>query len=283
MRPISKLTRALPVTLLAMVFALIAGQTPVQAASRERVQAFLQVTGFDVALDSIALSAKNAPMMLGMQEDDFGTDWARVAEEVFNKEALRAMALDILEQTLSEEALTHAVEFYASPLGQRLVKVENAAHAEGSAEERDKIGRALVNQWVADGSPRIGYLQRMNHAIDPSGIGVKAVQEIQIRFLMAASNAGVLENEIDEGALRALMAENEAKLRLSLNESALISAAYTYRDISDEDLAAYAEALEQPLMQEVYELLNAVQYEITASRYEILARKLAELKPGQDL
>ncbi len=283
MRPISKLTRALPLITLALIFALIAGQNPAQAAARERVQAFLEVTGFDVALDGIALSAKNAPMMLGMQADEFGTDWARVATQVFDKDILRSTALDILEQTLSEEALAHAAEFYATPLGRRLVAVENASHTAESSEERIPVGRALVNEWVAEGSARIRYLQRMNHAIDPSGIGVKAVQEIQIRFLMAASNAGVLENEIDEGALRALMAENEAKLRLSLNESALISAAYTYRDISDEDMAAYAEALEQPLMQEVYELLNAVQYEITASRFEILAHKLADLQPGQDL
>ena len=37
-------------------------------------------------------------------------------------------AVSILEQTLNDEALNHAVEFYASDLGQRLVEVENASH-----------------------------------------------------------------------------------------------------------------------------------------------------------
>ncbi len=36
-------------------------------------------------------------------------------------------------------------------------------------------------------------------------------------------------------------------------------------------------------MQEVYELLNAVQYEITANRFEELARRLADLTPAQDI
>ena len=267
--------------LFAMLFAFTAIQA--EAAGRERVQAFLQITGFDVALDSIALSARNAPMMLGMQAGDFGADWSRVAEQVFDRDTMRGIALDILEQTLTEEALAHAAEFYATPLGQRLVTVENASHLSEDAATREEIGRAAINQWVAEGSPRIGYLQRMNQAIDVADSGVKAVQEIQFRFLMAASNAGVLESEIDEGALRAVMAQNEADLRIRLKESGLISAAYTYRDISDDDLAAYADALEQPLMQEVYELLNAVQYEITAGRFEILAGKMAEMQPGQEL
>ena len=36
-------------------------------------------------------------------------------------------------------------------------------------------------------------------------------------------------------------------------------------------------------MQEVYELLNAVQYEIMANRFEVLAAKMANLHPGQDI
>jgi len=283
MRPISRFSKAPIYAFLAALFAFMAVHNPVQAAGRERVQAFLEITGFDVALDSITLSAKNAPMMLGKEAGDFGADWSRVATQVFDKEVMRGIALDILEQTLSDAALAHAAAFYASPLGQRLVEVENASHMSENTDETNQIGRQAVNKWGSEGSPRIGYLQRMNRAIDVAGTGVKAVQEIQFRFLMAASSAGVLENEIDGGALRALMAQNEAELRIRLKENGLISAAYTYRDISDDDLAAYAKALEQPLMQEVYELLNAVQYEITAGRFEILAGKMADLHPGQDL
>ena len=36
-------------------------------------------------------------------------------------------------------------------------------------------------------------------------------------------------------------------------------------------------------MQKVYQLLNAVQYEITANRFEVLAQKMAGLQPQQDL
>ena len=46
---------------------------------------------------------------------------------------------------------------------------------------------------------------------------------------------------------------------------------------------AYAEALEHPKMRKVYELMNAVQYEIMANRFEAVAARLADMQPSQDL
>ena len=79
-----------------------------RAADRDRVEAFLQVTGFDVALDSIALAAEDAPTMLGLRAEEFGFQWKQAAEEVFERELMHGMALDILEQALSDELLSHA-------------------------------------------------------------------------------------------------------------------------------------------------------------------------------
>jgi hypothetical protein len=80
-----------------------------------------------------------------------------------------------------------------------------------------------------------------------------------------------------------MMKRNETAMRQSLQLSALAGAAYTYQDFSDSDVDAYVEALEQPLMQEVYELLNAIQYEIMAMKFEILAARMADLHPAQDI
>ena len=45
------------------------------AAERARVEEFLNVTGFDVSLDRIRLSAESAPTLLGMDANDFGFQW----------------------------------------------------------------------------------------------------------------------------------------------------------------------------------------------------------------
>ncbi len=254
-----------------------------QAADRARLEAFLNVTGFDIALESIKLSAASAPEMLGLDTDAFGDDWTRLADDIFETETLHGMALDILEQTLSDDLLAHAAEFYASDLGQRLVVAENASHMMEDDAAKTAQGEAIVAQLVADGSDRLNSLNRMNAAVDTAGNGVRALQEIQLRFLIAAEAAGVIELRMDIEDLRGMMQQQEGELRRAMQSSGLSGAAYTYRDFSDADVLAYAMALEHPDMKLVYELMNAVQYEIMANRFEKLAARMAELHPGTEL
>jgi hypothetical protein len=218
--------------------------------------------------------------MLGLSASDFGLGWADLAGEVFDTGRMREMGLDILGQAMDDEMLSHAAEFYASDLGQRLVAVENASHLHEDDDAKRAEGEALLAQMMPERAEVLGAL---NTAVDSAGTGVKAVQEIQMRFLLAASYAGVLESEIDEETLRAVLAEGEAELRESLRISALASAAYTYQSLSTEDLRAYVAALEHPTMARVYELMNAVQYEIMANRFEALALRMTDLQPAQEL
>ena len=266
------------------LFALLAVTTgAVQAADRDRLEAFLTVTGFDVALDSIALTAGDAPAMLGMQPNDFGSDWSDRAAEVFDPALMEDMALSILEKALSDDLLTHAAAFYASDLGQRLVEAENASHMVEDDAAKQREGTEIIARWQEAGDPRLDILRDLNKAIDSADTAVRAVQEIQVRFLMAASHSGVLERKLDEAALRAALAENTPQLRRSLQQSGLAAAAYTYQSFDEDDLRGYLAALEHPDMQKVYELMNGVQFEIMANRFEALAADMAELHPGQEL
>lgn len=253
------------------------------AADRSRVAMFLEVTGFDVALDSIALSAGSAPQMLGLEAQDFGQQWTRMSEQVFDRSKMREQALDILEETLDDKALDHAQAFYASALGQRLVAAENAAHKVEDDEVKQLAGQRIISDLVRAGSDRIALFQRMNAAIDAADAGVRAVQQIQFRFIMAASAAGVIDLQLDADGLRAWQDQQAASLRMNLKASAIATSAYTYQGFSDEEVLSYVRALETPLMQEVYELLNAVQYEITADRYEQLAYRMKELGQSEDI
>lgn len=250
---------------------------------RENLEAFLEVTGFDVALESIALSADAAPQMLGMEADDFGSEWQRLVAEVFQTEMMHEMAVEILEQTLSEELLTHAADFYASDLGQRLVVVENRSHMIEDDGLKSESGAQIIEGLTSIESPRVEILQRLNTASGGEDSSVRSIQEIQIRFLMAAAGAGVIELQMAEPDLREAMRSQEDDLRANLRRGALESAAYTYQAFSDAEVIAYAEALEHPNMKKVYELMNAVQYEIMANRFEAVADRLRLMQPSQDL
>lgn len=253
------------------------------AADRANLQDFLEVTGFDVALESIRLSASSAPQMLGFAAEDFGTEWTRLTTEVFATDTMHDLALDILEETLDDDILTHASEFYASDLGERLVVAENDSHLNEDDALARESGEAIIEGLTRLESPRLDYLQRMNTASGGAGTAVRAIQEVQVRFLLAAAGAGVIELQLEEPDLRELLAADEEALKEQIEAGALSGAAYTYQAFSDEEVLLYAEALEHPKMRKVYDLMNAVQYEIMANRFEALAIAMQRLQPSQEL
>jgi hypothetical protein len=248
-----------------------------------RLEAFLEATGFDVALESIKLTAGNAPAMIGIEADEFGLQWTALVADVFDTDLMHEMAMEILAQTLDEDLLNHAVEFYTSDLGQRLVMAENASHMKEDEDLKMESGEAIVAGLVRIGSPRLEELKRLNAAVGSEDASVHAIHEVQVRFLMAAASAGVIELRMDENDLRESLKQQEGELRRSMQITGLASSAYTYQAFDDDEISAYADALEHPKMQKVYALMNAVQFEIMADRYEAMAVGMAKLQPSQEL
>ncbi len=113
-----------------LLFSLVLMVGPARAAERDRIEAFLEVTGFDVALDSIALSAGAAPKMLGLDPGVSGRN-GPAEQGRFDTAQMREMALDILVPALGDDALTHAAGFYATDLGSAGRGGESRAHGRG--------------------------------------------------------------------------------------------------------------------------------------------------------
>ncbi|MBQ0805335.1 MULTISPECIES: DUF2059 domain-containing protein [unclassified Sulfitobacter] len=256
---------------------------PAQAADHQRVDAFLEVTGFDVALESIRLSADSAPQMLGIDAADFGSEWSRLVREVFDTDVMLQMGSDILSETLDDDALDHAAAFYATDLGKRLVAAENASHMKEDSDAKSEAGTAILEGLRRINPARVALLAKLNAASDVEDSSIRAIQEVQIRFLMAAAGAGVIRLQMEEPDLREAVRRQEPEMRVSIKENALAGSAYTYQAFSDDEVLTYAQALEDPKMQKVYALMNAVQYEIMANRYEAVAQRLAGMQPSQDL
>jgi hypothetical protein len=276
--------RAIGTTVLcALAVVWIASASAAATADRGRLEEFLEVTGFDIALESIRLSAKSAPDMLGLEAERFGDQWTSLTREVFATDVMHGLALDMLEKTLSTELLEHAIEFYRSDLGTRIVAAENASHMSEDDAAKTEAGEAIVSALVQHGSDRIEHLRRMVAASDSAENSVRAIHEVQVRFLMAAAGAGIIELRMDEDDLRALLSSQSGELVRSMQLSALSNAAYTYQAFSDEEIAAYADALEHPQMREVYDLMNAVQFEVMANRFEALATRMGALQPITEL
>jgi hypothetical protein len=101
--------------------------------------------------------------------------------------------------------------------------------------------------------------------------------------LMAAAGAGVIELQLSEPELRERLSQDEDAMKAEIAVNALSGSAYTYQAFSDAEVLEYAKALEDGKMRRVYDLMNAVQYEIMANRFEALAIAMQRLQPSQEL
>ena len=272
---------AWPFAIALVLVAMLSGAAA-RAAEREVYRAFLETTGFDVAITSLQQDAMSGPGMSGQEANEFGSQYVKLAEQVFDPELMLNRATDMMAAVMSDELVAHGAAFYASDLGQRLVAVENESHM-APQEDRQSEGEAIVAGLMRDNPGRLEDYQAMMDAIGGVDASVRAIIEVQIRYLLAAMGAGTVDFEFSEDELRALMAEQEPAMRTEIARNSIIGAAYTYRDVSDEDIAAYRTALEDPQMQQVYEALNAIQYQVMAERYEVLAGQIAGLAPQTEL
>ena len=255
---------------------------PAKAADRTKIAQFMAVTGFDVALESMRMSARDAPTMLGLDADDFGLSWSRLADRIFEPEALKNDALEILDSALTDDVLAHATQFYGSKLGQRLVTAENESHGL-EFEDREAEGARLAQVLSARGSPQPEYFLDMAESIGYVGATIKAYREVQVRFLMAASLAGLIDRRFDEVDLRAMLAQQDDEVRRAMAENLIVANAFTYRDFTDSEIEIYRDALAMPQMMEVYELMNAIHFTIMADRFERMALEMVNLTPTQEL
>ncbi|MCR8723910.1 DUF2059 domain-containing protein [Frigidibacter sp. ROC022] len=283
MKSLLRSFRVLPPLLSLLVAGLVFfSQSHAHAADRDKLQAFLKVTGYDVVIESLQQGAMAGPGMVGEAPDTFGKQYSKLAEEVFVPEEMVRRAVDILEAVMPEALVDAGADFYASDLGQRLVAVENASHMADDTVKYTE-GQKLVQQMIDSHSPRLDLLRELDRAIGSAETSRKAVVEIQVRFLLAAMAAGASPLDMTETELRAELMR-EAVARAPQSEMlGLMANAWTYRDISDADLAAYVAALETPEMQRVYEVLNATQFQVMIERYQVLGARLGELQPEQEL
>ncbi|MEJ2036650.1 MAG: DUF2059 domain-containing protein [Maritimibacter sp.] len=252
------------------------------AAERADYQEFLQVTGFDVAITSMQQDAMAGPGIAGDAPNAFGAQWTALAQKVFDPDEMLSRTVDMMEAILPDDLLNYAVDFYASDLGQRLVEAENSSQGL-STEERQDAGKRILDELAESNPDRIADYQAMMDAIGGVDATLRAVSEVQVRYLMAAAGAGAIELGLSEPELREIIAQQAPELRNYMTEASLVGAAFTYRDMTDEDVAAYRATLEDERMGHVYEILNGIQYEVMAERYEELAAGLTDLSPLQDL
>jgi hypothetical protein len=226
--------------------------------------------------------AMAGPGLAGDVPGAFGVQWTALAKKVFDPDLMLNRAIDMMQAVMPDDLVTHGQAFYETDLGQRIVAAENESHLTPD-EKRHAEGEKIVADLTKSDPARLDDYRAMQAAIGGVDASVKAVLEIQYRYLTAANEAGVINLAFSGKELRKALEKQVPEVSKNILRYSLLGSAYAYRDFSDDEVHKYRAALEDPKMKQVYEVLNGIQYEIMAERYETLASKLKGLSPQQDI
>ena len=225
------------------------------AASAENARRLYDVSGLAEALKQLPAAFKDA-----LNEDEaLGADEtvkaaaARLVDKYFAFKDLELGALTIIESGLTDAQIEELVAYLSTGVGLRATEMEKAGQQPDLADIADEEGRRIYADLLERSDPRVEIYDRMNLATKT--VDATVAMSLNVTYLMltgALSAPGQQQSYTDEEILDYVNAL-APQIAESVAESAFASFAYTYQDMSLEDLGAYADFLETPAATAFYE------------------------------
>ena len=250
------------------------------AQDQHKMRTMMMAIGADAWIESFAegMARSDNP---ASAEPDLG--WKQAASEVFKHEEIFDTLVDRMKGMLSDEELDEILEFLASDVGRAVTRMEIEAQNPDIADGVDMAGAQIVEDLTADEPARLDKYRDMLAAIDAIESGVTTALNMNFAVLSGMSASGRMSYSLSEGEILTLLAAQEDTIREQIGVASLQTAAFTYRDLSDDDLATYVDFLTSEAGRRLYSVMNGVADEIMAERGRAFGTRIIELQGVQEL
>ena len=229
---------------LAVLAAVIVG--PAHADSAAKLREALDITEVRKSMESYPedLSASLTEVPDADLGDVRREDLEALAERHFNGDALTE---DIFQRMLGKVADAHldeVIAFYRSDVGQRMVRLEVASAAPGEAERIQMEGPELYRRAAEDDPDRVEFYDRIAESIGLEDLMTAMTMNMSYAMISGMAGSAALPQALTDEQIIAIVNAQADQMREYVRDFVRGMFAYTYRDASKRDLAAYAEYAE---------------------------------------
>jgi len=166
----------------------------------------------------------------------------RVINKQFADEALREQSLGILRERWDEAHSRQALDWLTGELGRRITALEEYASSPQGVEEMQ--GFAAELQAAPPRPGRVQLLDRLNRAFDGTRLAVDTTLAMALAVAVAANAVNPVEEQVDSPTLRKRIEAGRGLMTRQMQQVLVIYYLFTYHDLEDEEITAYAEFLE---------------------------------------
>jgi Domain of unknown function (DUF4124) len=183
---------------------------------------------------SLATEIRPAPGKMSAK-DEAAVD--RVLARTLRHETVYALVRDAFLPQVDRTNLEATAAFLRTPLARKIVALEIASSEPGVQQRVVEYAAAL--KATPPTERRVELIQRLDWATGSTEISADLIAAVARGITMAVSAAGPPEQRLRPGQIEDRVAQTRARANNGLREVQTASTMYAYRDLTDDELAAY--------------------------------------------
>ncbi len=213
---------------------------------------FIAASGIDKALAAITKGmrdAVNAPELdQAIDAEKLKEVWPEAVETTFSEKHLEDGFIEQLSGKITPKEYQAIRQFLESDFGRRVTRLEVDAHAL-DVSELNARGAEVAKSIAPD---RIRVIKEMIDAIGGVESGLTIAMNSSFAMLKGMQAGGAIPLQLPDEDIRKFLKESEPKMRQEIGALLALSTAYTYKDLSDEELKFYVDFLNSPAGKAMY-------------------------------
>ena len=212
--------------------------------------ALMRQIGFDVLFRDFGTTLAVSPRQHGVGDERFLAAWEKCTSAAFTGDELNQRLQQGLSASLSDDEMQSVGSFLASPLGLRLAGLERTTREIAPERQIETLAKGKTLYFVLPETRRARFEEVMSLSgadVTFTMLGESLRGMAMGLHLSAKGDIDLSWDEID--------AEVQAKLaglRESLVDATRSTLAFTYADLSDDELETYLEFLRAPATRKFY-------------------------------
>lgn len=256
---------------------------PAFAAEPSRGAAMLRLLGFDIAISSFAEQVKNTDP--GIESDDREFDAARdaIADRIFQPEMLFQAMVAQVEGKFDDAEYDALEAYFSQGVGLLVTEAEKFAQSPENAAERDAETPGIIEDLLANNPERLDQIELMIEAMDVVGSGTAMAMNLGYAMISGMASAGKMPGGMSDDQILMMLNSRRGQIEAEVFNGAILSAAYTYRDISNADMADYLAFLQSDLGRKLYSVIENAQIEVLTAASRKFGHDLMVLSGVREL
>ncbi|MCV2881162.1 DUF2059 domain-containing protein [Actibacterium sp. XHP0104] len=175
-----------------------------------------------------------------------GARWPAVVAAIYDPTRGTRIMTDQLRESLDEGQIDALIEFFGSPLGERIITLEIDARRAIADEAVEQAAYDQLHEMQQDEAPRLDLITALIEANDLVDLNVAGGLNANLAFYTGLADGGAFGADLPQQDMLRDIWSQEPDLRADTEEWLYAYMLMAYEPLSDNDLRAYIDLAETP-------------------------------------